>query len=561
MLKGKEALVVSDITSRRVTFPGPSGMQVVGYIDEGREALWNERVVILAPRYGETKKNNLELAYYLVANGFKVLRIDQTNHFGESDGAMAQFTLPGATDDLLAAVDYLDSFLESDELILVTSSISARCGLRACALDARINRLVSVVGVVDLDRTLQSIYQRDIFGEFLVGAAWETIDILGFEIDAANFHTSLVEAGMQDLVGTLQDAQNIKVPVLFLYAERDLWVNLNSVKKVLSACDLGSLRIVPDVGHEINEKSEAVKFAFDELVEFSRKGLHGGESLARACKNVLIGQNKRERTRLQEIVSFSTSEGDFWGDYLSKFGIMEQAKYYIEYFSTVSALLGAFRPGEVILDAGCGNGFYGVSILRSFMRTWSVSGVGPIHYCGIDLTSTGLARSYSRHVDELVDLYRESICGSSMISLSYRKLDFDAICGDADGRFPFADGSIGKVCSSLVISYLKQPIYLLKELHRVLRIGGVAVISSMKPGCDMTVVYHDSVAAAYSEENDRDAKMLLSAAGKIKVKRDVGVYNFFTGKELTELAIAAGFSDIKVCRSFGNQANVIRVVR
>ena len=74
MLKGQLPTAVSDITSRLVSFPGPSGLQVVGYIDEGAEDVWNERVVILAPRYGETKKNNLQLAYELVANGFKVLR-------------------------------------------------------------------------------------------------------------------------------------------------------------------------------------------------------------------------------------------------------------------------------------------------------------------------------------------------------------------------------------------------------------------------------------------------------------------------------------------------------
>jgi hypothetical protein len=37
MLKDHPPTEVSDITSRIVSFPGPSGMQVVGYIDEGAE--------------------------------------------------------------------------------------------------------------------------------------------------------------------------------------------------------------------------------------------------------------------------------------------------------------------------------------------------------------------------------------------------------------------------------------------------------------------------------------------------------------------------------------------
>jgi len=334
MLKGKEPVVISEITSRLVSLPRASGMQVVGYVDEGPEAQWNERVVILAPRYGETKKNNLELAYYLVANGFKVLRIDQTNHFGESDGSIDQFTLPGAAEDLLAAVGYIDHYFEPDELILVASSISARCALRACALDRRISRVISVVGVVDLDSTLQAIYQRDIFGEFETGAEWESIDILGFEIEAANFHSSVVDSGMQNVAGTIQDAKQIQVPVLFLYAERDLWVDLDAVKQVLAECAHGELKLVPNVGHELNEKSEAVQFSFDALLGFCRMGAPNESApLTQACKKKLIEQNRVERGRLQKLVAFTDTEGDFWADYLGKFGIMEQAKYYMEYFA------------------------------------------------------------------------------------------------------------------------------------------------------------------------------------------------------------------------------------
>jgi len=564
MIEGQAPAGVSEITSRLVSFSGPNGMQVVGYIDEGVEATWNERVAILAPRYGETKKNNLQLAYTLVANGFKVLRIDQTNHFGESDGTMDQFTLPGATDDLLAAVDYIDRYFEPDALILVTSSISARCGIRASALDCRITGLVNLVGVVDLDRTLQAIYQRDIFGEHVAGASEGSIDILGFEIDAANFHKSLVDAQMQDLRGTIEDAKKIKVPVLYLYAERDLWVNVESAKKVISQCQKGSFRVVPNVGHEVHEQPEAVRFTFDEIISFCRQGLPSDRlEIAKACKTILIQQNKIERARLQKILSFSNSEADFWGDYLGKFGIMEQAKYYIEYFSKMGTLIGAFRPADVILDAGCGNGFYGVGVLRSLSQHLPLmdSSACPFHYCGIDLTDTGLLRSYSRHVDEIVELQRESLVQLKGVSFSYRKLNFDLV-GGAEGRpLPFSNGSINKVCSSLLISYLKEPVDLLREFYRVLKPGGVAVVSSMKPGCDMTVVYHDSVAAAYTEGNDRDAKVLLSAAGKIKVKKDVELYHFFTRQELSDLARDAGFTDIEVYRSFGDQANLMRIVK
>ena len=42
-------------------------------------------LIIIPSAYAETKKDALHLSYYLVANGFQVLRYDNTNHTGESD--------------------------------------------------------------------------------------------------------------------------------------------------------------------------------------------------------------------------------------------------------------------------------------------------------------------------------------------------------------------------------------------------------------------------------------------------------------------------------------------
>ena len=186
-------------------------MQIAAYLDESEENTQNGRLVILAPRYGETKKNNLQISYFLAANGFKVLRFDQSNHIGESDGTMDQFTLENAAEDIICIVDYVERHLSPTEIILLTLSLSSRCGMRACAKDSRIARYISIVGMVDMDSTLQAIYKRDFFGELTSGAEWRMVDILGFEIDGAHFHDSLVQSRMKDLQGTLQDLSLIHI--------------------------------------------------------------------------------------------------------------------------------------------------------------------------------------------------------------------------------------------------------------------------------------------------------------------------------------------------------------
>lgn len=560
-----ELATVSKISSQRLSIPGPHGMLIAGYLDESSEEEWNQRVVILAPRYGETKKNNLQFAYFLAANGFKVLRFDQSNHIGESDGTMDQFTLANAAEDIRSVVDYVDREFDASKVILLTLSLSSRCGLRACADDPRISLFISVVGMVDMDATLQSIYKRDFFGELSSGADWRMVDILGFEIDGAHFHDSLVDSRMKRLDGTIEDAAKIQAPVLHLYAEKDLWVRKEDVEAVIGACKFGQMVCIPDVGHEINENPDAVRFVFQKVIEFCCQDMISPpEVIRQADKRVLLEQNKLERNRLKEILKFSENENDFWGRYLGKFGIIEEAHYYVEYFRRMAELLGALRPNDIILDAGCGNGFYGINVIRSLLAAAPLEATVPpgVHYGAIDLTTEGLSRAYSRHVMEIIEIERSEAAKAFNGSYSYRKIDFDTIDPDQAQKLPFADNSVNKICCSLVLSYLKDPLCLMKEFYRILHPDGVAVVSSMKPGCDMTVLYHDFVTVdTPDDDSGRDANQLLSAAGQIKIKQDTGDYVFFSRKELAEFADKAGFKDIREFRSFGNQANVVRIVK
>lgn len=413
-----------------------------------RKTLQNGRLVILAPRYGETKKNNLQISYFLAANGFKVLRFDQSNHIGESDGTMDQFTLENAAEDIICIVDYVERHLSPTEIILLTLSLSSRCGMRACAKDSRIARYISIVGMVDMDSTLQAIYKRDFFGELTSGAEWRMVDILGFEIDGAHFHDSLVQSRMKDLQGTLQDAAQIKIPVLHLFAERDIWVRRHDVSTVINNCAQGKLVSIPDVGHEINENPEAVRFVFGQVLQFCCQGMEEPPIVMHhADKRVLLEQNKLERNRLREILKFSENENDFWGRYLGKFGIIEEAHYYVEYFRRMAELLGAIQARDVILDAGCGNGFYGINVIRSLLAMNNQQAnllPSEVHYAAIDLTTQGLSRAYSRHVDEIMEIERSEASKAFNGSYSYRKIDFDTIAPEQK-QLPFADNSVNKL--------------------------------------------------------------------------------------------------------------------
>jgi ubiquinone/menaquinone biosynthesis C-methylase UbiE len=122
----------------------------------------------------------------------------------------------------------------------------------------------------------------------------------------------------------------------------------------------------------------------------------------------------------------------------------------------------------------------------------------------------------------------------------------------------FVDGTFDKICCSLLLSYLKKPAGLLRRLHCILRPGGRIVVSSMKPFCDLSLIYRRYAEGCRSEQEIESARDLLRAAGKIKVKEEQGYYTFYSAEELAEMMVAAGFVHLQTFTSFGNQAVVVR---
>ena len=187
MLKGQLPPEVSEITSRLVSFASRSGKKIVGFVDVDAECPKDAPFVVVSPKFGESKKNNLQLAYQLAANGLKVLRFDHTNHVGESEGEIHQYTFSGAIDDMHSAIDYLELQHGAEQVQVVASSLSARCALRVAAMDSRVFRLVTIVGVVNFQRTAEVVYQRDMVTEYSEGRMQGISDILGHQVNVDAF--------------------------------------------------------------------------------------------------------------------------------------------------------------------------------------------------------------------------------------------------------------------------------------------------------------------------------------------------------------------------------------
>jgi SAM-dependent methyltransferase len=548
-----------------VYFPSRAGLTIAACLDHTGN-LPGRPWVVVAPKYGETKKNNLQLAYHLAANGLNVLRFDQTNHVGESEGRMQDFSLPGVVDDIAGCYDYLAQQGYAKEAVLVSNSLSARCAFRAAATDHRVKRLISVVGVVNMQHTLREVYREDIFGTYLEGRHWGLTDILGFDINGEIFLGTAVRARMHDLGGTAEDIAKLRVPLIYFFAVNDAWVDYHDVVAATENQPLARLVAVDGAMHEVRENPRAAEEVFRRVVwsclsEAEYPG-EAGAKLRTPDKKLVLQQNKQERERLRRSETPAEGEAEFWSSYLEKYSVLEKSEDYRQYLELLGRLC-IFRPGATVLDAGCGNGMFGMWALHEAVRqrrSRAVSGELPSLYVGLDLTERGLRDAVDNHFATL-QRDRDEVVRSGAPGIGYLRFDFNELPDGASAnapRLPFADGTFEIVCCSLVLSYLKRPAALLRELYRVARPGAVLVVSSMKPHCDMSVIYRDFISQQVTPEELERARNLLRAAGKIRLKEEVGHYAFFTDAELGTLVQDAGFQVRESFSSLGNQAVVVK---
>ncbi len=560
---------IKEVISERVVYPSRSGQKIIGYIDSPGVAAKGKSFVIMAPKYGETKKNNLLLAYYFAINGLTILRFDHTSHVGESDGLMTDFTLGSGVEDILASLDYLDEHFGVREVTLVASSLSSRTAIRAAAMDKRVAHLVCLVGVVNVQYTLREVYREDLVANHIAGKTWGVTDILGHEIDFDNFLKASVEKDMHDLEGTRKDLASLTIPVSFYPAEKDAWVDMKEVKAVVPKGNNSGIYPISGAMHEVRESAGLADKTYIEIV--SKIGNVAGinfnpkDGLKVPHKRTVISQNKLEREQLRLANPIDHTENEFWTEYLDKYRMLDQVTDFREYMDLVGELLGPVKEGDLILDAGCGNGMYGLSLVRRLIERKKEEWGKPALYVGVDLTAKGLGDAMEIHTDtQLAARNGNGQLAKNAVAVQtfYTQMDLDKFgrADSSDDMVSFEDQMFDKICCSLLVSYLKLPLDFMKQLHRVLKPGGVIMISSMKPYCDMSLIYRDFMDEKVGKSELDSARDLLRAAGSIKMKEEQGYYVFYSGNELSKMMLKAGFSQCDVFSSFGNQAEIVRAI-
>jgi ubiquinone/menaquinone biosynthesis C-methylase UbiE/alpha-beta hydrolase superfamily lysophospholipase len=554
--------------TKRLEFVNRAGKKIVVHLDIPLDKTLPLGVVLIAPAYGETKENNLLISAYFVSNGFHSLRFDWADHVGESEGDVFTSTLSKMRDDILGLLDHVKERYPSAKTGLLATSLAARVALKIAASDPRVDFLVCCAPVVNLRETLNMVYREDLVGNYSRGKRYGTLDILGFCIDADRFLGDAIERSFSDLLSAREDAIKITVPTFFLAGDKDRWVRIDDARSVFQAIDTSQKRffLSPSTLHRLMENPTATMDALKNAVGCILDHVSGQESgqemdvedVRDPDLDEIRTHEAREKARLKEIYKFSkTEERHFWKRYLSNFQYIINIHDYWNLLELIYGLLGGAWPGQRILDAGCGNGTYGLFLLSKQMykvhQDFRYLSMPPISYFGADFVWDAIAEATGK-INKLQEGFRKRV-GLTHQQPSF--MDTKLTLADLEEKLPFPDNFFDQVCCNLVVSYLQEPMKALHELCRVLRPSGRMVISSLKPNADLSEIYRNFISTAESNDEIEEARKLLSNSGKIKLKGVRGIYRFYTEKELKQMVRDVGLSRTKTFRSFGDQANIV----
>ncbi|MFA5361877.1 MAG: methyltransferase domain-containing protein [Candidatus Omnitrophota bacterium] len=550
------------IISEIITYANRENKKIVGFYDYMNYRPENG-LVIIPPAYGETKKDSLKVSYFLVKNGFNVIRYDSTCHVGESEGDMIDADFEKMKNDILSTLDFAEKKFNAGTLGIVGSSLAIRTAIKAASQDKRIRFLLGLVSIVDIRSALKAIYHQDVIGEILNNEyRGKTIDdIMGFEV-SINFALSAIKNKYHDLETTREDIRKVDIPIVLIAAEKDPWVNLIDVREALDLSPSTNKEFVaiPNAMHQLNENPEMAFFALQQTVIFAKKYLVHidlkPEEVAVPSPDEMSGQWKIEEKRLKNLLQ-KNLEGEkaFWEKYLNKFILINKSRDYRDFLKLIYESMD-IQQGESVLDAGCGNGHFGAWMLESliekiFREKIEFENFSVVNYLGLDFAENSLKEASLKHLNMLRRIYRE-LC----IRERYKIVDYKYLLADLESPLSFADNTFDKICCNLVISYVKDPGFTVGELFRVMKPGGKIVVSSMKPYADLSQIYSNFADQAEEPEEIDEARKLLSAAGRIKQKENAGIYNFFPEEELFRFLNNAGAKNIKILRAFANQANL-----
>lgn len=545
------------VHSNRLTIEKCNGQRINAYYDRPIEGNSTEgTVVVIAPGYGETKRDYLTLAYYFASNGFHVVRYDHTNHVGESDGLHYQISLSSMKDDFQTVTRYVRATWPHSAIIGVASSLASRVALKAEVECPSVSLLIMLMSIVNVERSAATVHQEDLFAGYGNGQCPDSANFLGFNV-GNQFLGDAIANRFVTLEHTLIDAASLTSPVILVSAEKDAWVAPDDLQAFRNALGrrLEQWIVVPNALHRLQENPKMARETYRQLIAQCQKHVAQNPSpevIHNPNRLDLGRQNRREKIAQQQQAETDVGAG-FWQDYLGHFQSVAKCRDYVKLLDHVFHALGHITPGQNFLDAGCGNGNAGLYFLNRLSSTIS-PGIPcqeeSIQYVGIDVVPDALKRANEAMIAATIEWQHAKTSSTPFVTKSWAQVDLGQ-------PLPFPDNRFERIISNLVLGYVQDPGAALRELYRVLAPGGRMVISNLKPNGDFSGIYQSLVSNAALPQQREEARNLLNNYGKIRQAEKEGQFHFFDRRQWESIIVTLGRTNAGIFSTFAGQAYLI----
>ena len=216
--------------------------------------------VLLIPAYAVNSHEYFLFSYYLLENGFNVLRFDGINNVGLSSGTIERYTLGQLEGDLSIVID---TFLEAENapLILVTQSLSFPVALKYSTYSERISKIIALVGVVNVKDTVERVMKSSL--DPYVEKAPDPPRhqrIFGHLTLAQNFVDDMIKNSYSGLRESTSYFQKSRTPVYMVSSRTDEFVVFDEILKCKEYIESsGKLVVLPDASHMIGRSLTLAK--------------------------------------------------------------------------------------------------------------------------------------------------------------------------------------------------------------------------------------------------------------------------------------------------------------
>lgn len=544
------------LRSEPVACRNRQGRRLAVQCDHPRGSASGAPVVVIAPGFGETKRDYVRLACSLVQNGFRVVRYDHSHHVGDSEGEIRQTRLSAMRDDLSAVLDSAARAWPSSPLIVIAAGLAGLVALKVCAQQARLKLLALLGAVLDLRAALLAAQGEDLIGDYLEGRRSGEITLFGFNVEGDAWLEDAVTAGLTGLQTTVRDVAAMRAPIGLFVAEDGLWESTDALAAVEAALPPSSPRPLRLPGPPARREDRAGQSdsLCEQVVRLCRDHVRpfaGGEPIETPPEQAVSAQAALEaqRARLRHLREPKHLLALHRACLDRERGLPQVTEYW-QLLDHIVRLL-ELRGGEArVLEAGCGNGHLGL-FLRAHQAYRSHPGRGvPLRYVGVDLAPDAVQRASHALANRLAEpgapIEPRVLSASSMAT---------GLCvANLDAPLPFHERAFDRVVSNLVLDSLYDPLAFLRELVRVLRPGGRLVLTSLAPLADPLPFYRTRIHLAGRPSDREEGRKLLSAWGLVNEARRNGLFHSFSQADLLTLAAMSGAEHPRLYPTYAGQA-------